>query len=105
MTNNFISEKVQWKYETLKRLNYSPEDRVKILLKLFEPLENDYEEAIFWSTIGECELNFEEVQNSTREKLMEISEDKDCLRVFRVAYNEMFEKQMWDSMNLVINRL
>lgn len=105
ITNNFISDQIEMKYEGLKYSNYRPEKRTEILLKLLKPLENDYEEIIFWSTIAERELNYGEVQNRTRDKLSEIYEGKDSLRVFRVAYSELSEKEMYDSVSELIKKL
>ena len=94
IATNIFSEELDQKYRILTHLNLDNNTISKLLLDSFKPLSKDFEKAIFWITILQCEIEYNKVRKETISKIEEIKLYKNSFRVLKVAYGDYYKDVM-----------
>ena len=110
-TSNIIdsnySYRIRWDYECLTRCK--AKNAMEILLEKYAPLTQDFEDAIFWATIGCVEVDSHQIQETTISNLERILKNDQAFRVFKVAYGnkkvEMLKKSVVEIKNELAEKL
>lgn len=101
MIDNEYSENLSDEYRLLKKLGVK--NIVEILLSKYQPLTEDFEEAIFWSTIGMCEKDIGEISKEVTQEINRIEKNPNSLNVISVAYNRHHRDEIMNSIRKIRN--
>ena len=99
--DNEYSETLSNEYRLLKRLGVK--NIIEILLSKYHPLTEDFEEAIFWSTIAMCEKEIGTISKKVAQEIDRIEKNPNSMNVIKVAYNSQHRDEIMSSIRKTMN--